>query len=209
MAYFPFFIDIKDKRGLIVGGGRVAARKIRALLPYGPSLTVCAPAPLPELEVLPGLTVRREPFSPALLEGVSFVIAATNDREENCRIAQLCRERHIPVNVADPGEEGTFLFPALVRRGPLSIGISTSGTSPSAARFLKEQIEELLPADLEPILAWMDGIRAELKQSGLPQEQRARLLSQLFSAALQAGRPLSQEETHTLLNLESKSEDFL
>lgn len=209
MAYFPFFIDMKDKKGLVVGGGRVAARKILALLPYGPCLTVCATAPLPELEVLPGLTVRREPFSPALLEGVFFVIAATNDREENCRIAQLCKAQSIPVNVAVPGEEGTFLFPALVRRGPLSIGISTSGTSPSAARFLKEQIEELLPADLEPILAWMDGMRAELKQSGLPQEQRARLLSQLFSAALQAGRPLSQEETHTLLNLESKSEDFL
>ena len=102
MAYFPLFIDLNQKQGLVVGGGAVAARKIRTLLPYGPHLTVCAPSVLPELEALPGLTLRREPFSPALLEGAFFVIAATDDRELNSRIARLCRERNIPVNVADP-----------------------------------------------------------------------------------------------------------
>lgn len=81
MAYFPLFIDLNQKHGLVVGGGPVAARKIRTLLPYGPHLTVCAPSVLPELEALPGLTVRREPFSPALLEGAFFVIAATDDRD--------------------------------------------------------------------------------------------------------------------------------
>ena len=209
MAYFPFFVDLQGKTGLVVGGGRVAARKIQALLPYGPHLTVCAPSLLPELEVLPNLTVRRESFSPALLDDVFFVIAATDDREENCRIARLCHHRQIPVNVASPGEESTFLFPALVRRGPLSIGISTSGTSPSAAHLLKEQIEALLPADLEELLLWMDGRREELKQSSLPQGQRALLLSQLFSAALQAGRPLSQAEVHALLSdLQPETEDL-
>lgn len=209
MAYFPFFMDLEDKPGLVVGGGRVAARKIRALLPYGPRLTVCAPTLLPELESLPGLTLRRDPFFPALLEDTFFVIAATDDREENRRIARLCQARSIPVNVADPGNESTFLFPALVRRGPLSIGISTSGTSPSAAHFLKKQIEELLPADLEPILVWMDGVREELKQGPLPQAQRALLLSRLFSAALQAGRPLSQAEVSPLLSdLPPETEDL-
>lgn len=209
MAYFPFFVDLQGRTGLVVGGGRVAARKVRALLPYGPQLTVCAPALLPELESLPGLTVRREPFSPALLEGVFFVIAATDNREENGRIARLCRARRIPVNVADPGTESTFLFPALVRRGPLSIGISTSGASPSAAHYLKEQVEQLLPADLEPILLWMDGLRRELKEGNLPQARRSALLSRLFSAALQAGRPLSQAETRSLCDPEPETEDPL
>ncbi len=113
MAYFPLFIDLNQKQGLVVGGGAVAARKIRTLLPYGPHLTVCAPSVLPELEALPGLTLRREPFSPALLEGAFFVIAATDDQELNSRIARLCRERNIPVNVADPGTH--FPFPL---RGP-------------------------------------------------------------------------------------------
>ena len=209
MAYFPFFIDLKGKTGLVVGGGRVAARKIHALLPYGPHLTVCAPILLPELEGLSELTVRRQFFSPALLEGAFFVIAATDNRTENGRIAQLCQKRNILVNVADPGEDSTFLFPALVRRGPLSIGISTSGTSHSGAHFLKEQIEELLHTDLEAILLWMDGIREELKQGSLSQGQRSLFLSHLFAAALQVGQPLSQAEVHALLSdLQSETEDL-
>lgn len=204
MAYFPFFIDLDQKPGLVVGGGPVAARKIRTLLPYGPRLTVCAPSVLPELEALPGLTVRKEPFSPKLLEGAFFVIAATDDRELNGRIAGLCRAWNIPVNVADPGTESTFLFPSVVRRGPMTIGISTGGTSPTAAHVLKEQIEGLLPGNLEEILLWMDGMREELKGSPLPQPQRSACLSRLFAAALQAGAPLSREEIHPLLSLETE-----
>lgn len=204
MAYFPLFIDLNQKRGLVVGGGAVAARKIRTLLPYGPYLTVCAPSVLPELAAMPGLTVRRERFSPALLEGAFFVIAATDDRELNRRIARLCRERNIPVNVADPGTESSFLFPSVVRRGPLTVGISTGGKSPSAAHYLREQIEGLLPDNLEAILLWMDAAREELKDSSLSQPQRSACLSRLFSAALQAGGPLSREETQSLLSFETE-----
>ncbi|MCI7660662.1 precorrin-2 dehydrogenase/sirohydrochlorin ferrochelatase family protein [Flintibacter sp.] len=204
MAYFPLFIDLNQKQGLVVGGGPVAARKIRTLLPYGPHLTVCAPSVLPELEALPGLTLRREPFSPAFLEDAFFVIAATDDQELNSRIARLCRERNIPVNVADPGTESTFLFPSVVRRGPLTVGISTGGKSPSAAHYLKEQIEGLLPDNLEAILLWMDAAREELKGSALSQPQRSTCLSRLFSAALQAGGPLSREETQSLLSFETE-----
>lgn len=204
MAYFPLFIDLNQKQGLVVGGGAVAARKIRTLLPYGPHLTVCAPSVLPELEALPGLTLRREPFSPTLLEGAFFVIAATDDPELNSHIARLCRERNIPVNVADPGTESTFLFPSVVRRGPLTVGISTGGKSPSAAHYLKEQIEGLLPDNLEAILFWMDAAREELKGSALSQPQRSACLSRLFSAALQAGGPLSREETQSLLSFETE-----
>lgn len=204
MAYFPLFIDLNQKQGLVVGGGAVAARKIRTLLSYGPHLTVCAPSVLPELEALPGLTLRWEPFSPALLEGAFFVIAATDDPELNSHIARLCRERNIPVNVADPGTESTFLFPSVVRRGPLTVGISTGGKSPSAAHYLKEQIEGLLPDNLEAILLWMDAAREELKGSALSQPQCSTCLSRLFSAALQAGGPLSREETQFLLSFETE-----
>ena len=204
MAYFPLFMDLNQKQGLVVGGGAVAARKIRTLLSYGPHLTVCAPSVLPELEALPGLTLRWEPFSPALLEGAFFVIAATDDPELNSHIARLCRERNIPVNVADPGTESTFLFPSVVRRGPLTVGISTGGKSPSAAHYLKEQIEGLLPDNLEAILLWMDAAREELKGSALSQPQRSACLSRLFAAALQAGGPLSREETQFLLSFETE-----
>lgn len=199
MAYFPLFIDLEGKQGLVVGGGTVAARKIRALLPYGPRLTVCAPSLLPQLEALPGLDLRREPFSAALLDGACFVLAATDDPALNQQIAVQCKQRNIPVNVADPGHESTFLFPALVRRGPLTIGISTGGASPSAAQYLREEIDRSLPHSLEDILLWMEHARQELKLETMPQARRAQLLSCLFSAALQRGGPLSAPETRTLL----------
>ena len=134
----------------------------------------------------------------------SLVIAATDDRELNRHIAGLCRGRNLPVNVADPGTESTFLFPSVVQRGPMTIGISTGGTSPTAAHVLKEQIEGLLPGNLEEILLWMDGMREELKGSPLPQPKRSACLSWLFAAALQAGGPLSREEIQPLLSLETE-----
>ena len=92
----------------------------------------------------------------------------------------------------------------MVRRGPLTVGISTGGKSPSAAHYLKEQIEGLLPGNLEAILLWMDAAREELKGSTLSQPQRSACLSRLFATALQASGPLSREETQSLLSFETE-----
>ena len=134
MVCFPLFVDLNDKTVLVVGGGPVAARKARVLLDYGPRVLVCAPRFVPELEQLSGAELLRQPFVPELLEGVSLAVAATDDRQLNHAVAQLCRERSIPVNVADSREDSTFLFPAVVRRGRLSVGISTGGLAGGAAR---------------------------------------------------------------------------
>ena len=199
MAYFPLFLDLAEKTALVVGGGPVAARKARVLLDYGPRIVVCAPHFVPELEQLSGPELRRCPFSPELLEGVSLAIAATDQRALNHRIGALCRARSIPVNVADSREESTFLFPAVLRRGPLSVGISTGGSSPAAAAWVRRTLEDQLPPSLEPILVWLEGQRAIWRDS-LPQPGRGDWFTQLFSAALEAGRPLTGEETASLLH---------
>ena len=144
MGYFPFFVDLTGKEGLIVGGGTVALRKVEKLLPYGPHLPVAAPEVLPELDSCPELTLLRRPFAPELLENKAFVIAATDDAAVNREISALCQERGIPVNVVDDPDQCTFLFPALVKRGDLSVGISTTGASPTAAVWLKQQVEGLI-----------------------------------------------------------------
>ena len=188
MAYFPFFVDLSGQRGLIVGGGTVALRKAEKLLPYGPELTVVAPEPVPALTALP-VTLERRRFRETDLEGAGFVIAATDDREENHRISALCRGQNVPVNAVDDREACSFLFPALVRRGDLSVGISTGGSSPTAAVWLKEQIAALLPEGMEEILDWLEAQRPVLK-AAIPQEnQRTRAFSRLFAACLAAGGP--------------------
>jgi len=131
-VYFPFFQDISGKRGVIVGNGAVAKRKIKSLRPFGPELTVVD-----------------RPFVPADLEGADFVIAATDDRALNREIARLCRARNTPVNSATSREDSTFLFPALVRRGEVCAGISTGGENPAAAACLRGFLDGCLPRDLD------------------------------------------------------------
>lgn len=199
MGYFPFFMELSGREGLIVGGGSVAARKAEKLLPYGPRLTVAAPELLPELAAIPELTLLRRPFGPDLLEGKLFVIAATDDPELNRRVAEACRQRRIPVNTVDDREACTFLFPALIKRGDLSVGISTGGASPSAAVYLKERIAALLPDDFGDLLAELDALRPIVKEA-LPEEVRAAAFSRLFAARLAAGRPLEEKELRDILS---------
>ena len=164
MGYFPFFIDLAGRAGLVVGGGSTALRKLEKLKPYGPALTAAALAFCPEIEGMEGVTLLRRPFREEMLEGQFFAIAATDDPAVNHRVAALCRERGILVNVVDDREECTFLFPALVGRGALSVGVSTGGSSPTAAVWLKERIDGLLPQNMEEILTFLDSQRAEARR---------------------------------------------
>ena len=153
MGWFPFFIQLEGARGLLVGGGRVALRKAEKLLPFGAQLTVVAPCICPPLAALPGLTLCRRAFADSdLSPAPDFVIAATGDRALDRRIAALCRSRRILVNVVDDPAACGFYFPALVQRGRLCIGISTGGASPTAAAWLRQKIEALLPPGFDGIL---------------------------------------------------------
>ena len=194
MAYFPFFVDLNGKTGLIVGGGAVALRKARKLLPYGPRLTVVAPEFRPEFQEMEGVELLWRPFDKADLDGCDFAVAATDDRALNHCVAELCRERRVPVNAADSKEDSTFLFPALLRRGELSVGVSASGASPAAAAWARDRFAQALPEDLEKILEFLENVREPLRQAVPDGETRRRLLAALAGDCMDAGRPLTDEE---------------
>lgn len=199
MAYFPFFMDLSGAEGLIVGGGTVALRKIEKLLPFGPSLTVVAPEIVPQIQQIPGLRVCQRPFAAAdVRENLAFVIAATNEPEENHKIADLCRERKIPVNTVDDPKACTFLFPALVQKGKLTVGISTAGASPTAAVRLKQQIGGLIPENYGEILEYLEEKRSEIKKR-VPEKEQGRALRQLCDACLKNGGPLTEKALSDLL----------
>lgn len=199
MGYFPFFIDLEHKEGLIVGGGRVALGKTQRLLPYGPRLTVAAPQLLPDFYDLAGVVLLEESFVPELLEGRFFVIAATGDVALDRSIARLCREENILVNVVDDREACTFLFPSLVKRGSLSVGVSTGGASPSMAAWLRREVEELLPERTEEVLDFLQGQRPLVKEAIADETRRAELFQALFRACLEAGGPISLPEADAML----------
>ena len=165
------FVQLKGAEALLVGGGTVALRKAEKLLPYGPHIKVVTPDIIPELAALPGLTLCRRPFAESDLQGTpALVIAATDEPALNRNIAALCREKRIPVNVVDDPEACGFLFPALVRRGRLSVGISTGGASPTAAVWLKERIESILPPHFGTALDRLEALRPALKAQ-IPEER--------------------------------------
>lgn len=200
MAYFPFFVELEGRRGLIAGGGRLALAKARRLLDYGPSLLVVAPDVLPELEALPDVSVRRKPFEAAdLSDGPDFAVAATDCPDVNRTVADLCQARRIPVNVVDTPEACTFLFPSLIRRGPLSIGISTGGTSPTAAIYLKEEIRRLLPEGVGDLLEWLGRERGTVRARTDGGAERKAVYRRLWEEGLRLGRPLTDAETEAIL----------
>lgn len=194
MAWFPFFTELSGREGLIVGGGTVALRKIRKLLPFGPRLTVVAPEIQPQIREISGLTLLERPFQPEdMKNNLAFVIAATDDSEENHAIAAACRERKIPVNVVDDPKACTFLFPALVHRGKLTVGISTGGASPTAAVRLKEEIGDLLPEGYGEILDFLEEKRPEVKKL-VPEKKHAGTMKRLCEECLKQGGPLTEED---------------
>ena len=194
MAYFPFFVDLTERTGLLVGGGTVALRKAEKLLPYGPALTVIAPVICPELAALPVRCCLRafteaDLHSPGSGQAPGFVVAATDDRALNRRVAALCHAQRIPVNVVDDPAACSFLFPALVQRGRLSVGISTGGASPTAAIWLKRQIEALLPPHFATLLDHLDEMRPKVKAACPDAAARAKVLRESFERGL-ADAPL-------------------
>ena len=199
MAYFPFFMEIKGQKGVIAGGGQMALHKVEKLLPFEPELTVIAPDILPELLAKEGLTCVKRAFQDADIEGAMFVIAATKDEALNAHISRICQEKQIPVNAVDNLTNCTFLFPALIQAGKLTIGISTAGGSPQTAALLRSRIAAGLPAEIDRILDYLASLREPAKQHITNGKDRAAFLKDIASVCLEEGRIFGQEDTETLL----------
>lgn len=185
MPHFPMFIDIKEKPVLIVGGGKIALRKIKKLQGYGPCIHVVALDIIPEILEIEGLTITKRAFQETdLEEELAFVIAATDDKEENRRIAELCHSRKIMVNVVDDLFACGFLFPALVQKGTFSAGISTGGASPVAAAHYRRKLEEIVPENIDEILSYMEAQRESVKRENADPAVRAKLFHDMFDECL-------------------------
>lgn len=200
MAYFPFFIDLCGKEGLIVGGGVVAAHKVHKLLPFGAALTVVAPKIDKELLTNPSVRCEEREFRDCDIEGKQFVIAATDDEGLNGSISTLCKERGILVNVVDDKEKCGFLFPSIVKEGSLTVGISTGGASPQIAASLRSRIAEELPEQTEEILIYLQEIREMAKKQISDQKARASFLKETALLCMEKNRPLTKEETENLIS---------
>lgn len=161
MTYFPFYCDIEQKKWLLVGGGRVAAGKFSRLIAFTEKITVIAPDISSEIrENAPsGVLFLERDFEEADLGRADIVVAATGDRQLNAWIASACRSRGIMVNAVDDPDNCDFIFPAIIKRGRLTVSVSTDGASPVYAAVLKKEISDLVPEDIDLILEKMAALR--------------------------------------------------
>jgi uroporphyrin-III C-methyltransferase / precorrin-2 dehydrogenase / sirohydrochlorin ferrochelatase len=158
MDYLPVFLQLRGARAVIVGGGRIAARKADLLLRAGARLTVVAPRLHEELRNRAAsgeLTHLAETFVPAHLDGAAVAIAATALKEVNTTVSAAARERAVPVNVVDDASLSTFIFPAIIDRSPVIVAVGSAGQAPVLARWVRERIEAMLPARLGALARFM------------------------------------------------------
>ena len=178
MAHFPMFVNLKGKKVLIVGGGKVALRKIEKLRSFEPKIRVVAPDICEDIQNVE--KIHRNFRFVDLLWNPVLVIAATDNRAVNRKIAVLCKCFKIPVNVVDDPENCTFLFPAVISRGDFSAGVCTGGTSPTASAYFKGVLESQLPEHLEEMLQYLGEARSRMKEEILDDKRRASALRQMF-----------------------------
>ncbi len=160
--YYPVFLDLAGRLAVIVGGGGVAERKVVTLLEYGPRVRVVSPQVSPEIESLAAsgaIELERRGYVRGDLEGAFLVVCATSSEEVNRAVHAEAEERGCLVNVVDVPELCSFIVPSIVRRGTLSVAISTGGAAPTVAKRLRKHIEGHLGPEWEPYMTLLGEVR--------------------------------------------------
>lgn len=167
MKFFPLFYQLQNKHCLIVGAGKVASRRARALWSAGAIIDVISPvisADLCSLVKDNGGECQELFFDQQLITKNYFlIITATDDSEVNIRVSQYAKANNIPINVASDQSLCDFIFPSIVDRDPLTIAISNNGSSPVLTRLLKEQIELLIPTSYSTLARFVGKYRDRIK----------------------------------------------
>ncbi|MFC1987534.1 bifunctional precorrin-2 dehydrogenase/sirohydrochlorin ferrochelatase [Chloroflexota bacterium] len=169
IAYYPVSLSIRGRQCVVVGGGEVALRKVKALLEHGANVVVISPALCPELAQLAGnrkINVRPHAYEAGDLAGAFLAIAATDDAEINRRVAAEARSKAVLINVVDDAENSDFIAPSYLRRDGLTIAVSTSGQSPALARKIRTRIEKEIVDQYGTLTHLVGEVRSEIEREG-------------------------------------------
>ena len=186
-SFYPILVELQRKKALVVGGGKVAQRKIETLLECGAFVQVVARELTAELEELRSwrqIEFLGGEFSEAYLEGAFLVFAATDDVLLNRRVSQAAQQRGLLVNAVDQPADCNFIVPSVLTRGDLLIAVSTSGKSPAFARKVRVELERHFGEEYGLFLSLMGNLRKEILCLGLSQEENKRAFEELVYSDL-------------------------
>ena len=196
MAYFPMFINIENQNCLVVGGGTVAFRKVQVLLDFKAAVTVIAPEVQEKLKKNLGnhITIYERKFVPEDLRDMTLVVAATDDKEQNHRIAELAKKACIPVNAVDQIEDCSFIFPSYIKKQNVVGAFSSAGNSPVITQYLKEEMREVLDEQLGEINEYMGSVRDAVKAQVPTEPERRKVYQTVLTELLEEGRTGLKED---------------
>lgn len=166
-CYYPIFLNVRGKRCVVVGGGKVALRKVKVLLEHGANVEVVSPALCPELSQLAAskmISVLHKEYEPGDLKGALIAMAATAESNANQKVADEARRQKILVNVASSLEQSDFILPSYLSRGDLTIAVSTAGRSPALARKVRTRLEQDFGEEYASLTGLIEEVRSELKK---------------------------------------------
>lgn len=173
--HFPVFIELECERCLVVGGGSVASRKALTLADFGAQVQVVSPRIDDSLFNDPRIELAKREFVDSDVDGMSIVVAATDCLAVNRHVSEVCRAKNVQVNVVDDPANCTFIFPAIVRRGPFTVAVSSGGKCPVAAKLVRDNVGRSLDDDFLMAVERLGDERERLKKEYPDPQKRKRM----------------------------------
>src|SRR6266446_5979895 len=183
--YYPVMLNVRNRPAIVVGGDRIAAEKAKALWESGANVQVLSPTFCDELLLLAEqerFTLHRKAYEPGDLAGAFVVIAATTDLQLVQAIWAETQERGQLVNIVDIPEYCTFILPSILRRGQLTIAVSTEGASPGLAKRIRHNLEEIFPLAYSSYVRLAALARTHLRRNGVSYERRDDFFRDFFAS---------------------------
>lgn len=168
--YYPIFLNISGRRCVVIGGGQVARRKVGTLLEHRADVTVISADFCPELgEMAEKGQVRllHREYRTGDLKKAFMAIAATNDNDTNLKVAKEARRAGVLLNVVDDAGNSDFILPSYLRRGEVTIAVSTAGRSPALARKIRTRLARDFGDEYASLARLISEVRAEVKRQGI------------------------------------------
>jgi siroheme synthase-like protein len=169
-TYYPILLNIEGRKCLVVGGGKVALRKVKVLLEHGANVEVVSPVFCSEINQLAAdgaIRAIQRDYKSENLQHAFIAIAATDDAKTNKRVASEARRRGVLTNVVDDPKKSDFIVPSYFERGDIIIAVSTSGRSPALARKIRRQLEANFQDEYGQLALVADEVRSKLKRQGI------------------------------------------
>jgi len=162
MSFFPIFLNLKNKKILVIGGGKIATNKTKRLLKFSSNITIISPTINSKLEKLikkRDLIYIQKRYNKSDLNDFFLVICAINSISLQKEIANVCEEKKILFNCVDGKELSNIIFPSIIKKRNLTISFSTNGTSPAFTKHIKKFFLQLLPQNLDDFLDKLNNLR--------------------------------------------------